>query len=139
MKKLLVAAGVLFSFGLVLTGCQSGGTSASSTNETTAPSSSVAKGEVADELTLYVVRHGKTMLNTTDRVQGWSDAVLTLAGEEVVTAAGVGLKDVDFQAVYSISLLSISYKYFSTLMVLQMYGNLSLQLLHFVRQIVGFG
>lgn len=79
------------------------------------------------------------MLNTTDRVQGWSDAVLTPAGEEVVTAAGVGLKDVDFQAVYSISLLSISYKYFSTLMVLQMYGNLSLQLLHFVRQIVGFG
>ena len=101
MKKLLVAAGVLFSFGLVLTGCQSGGTSASSTNETTAQSSSVAKGEVADELTLYVVRHGKTMLNTTDRVQGWSDAVLTPAGEEVVTAAGVGLKDVDFQAVYS--------------------------------------
>lgn len=71
------------------------------------------------------------MLNTTDCVQGWSDAVLT--------PAGVGLKDVDFQAVYSISLLSISYKYFSTLMVLQMYGNLSLQLLHFVRQIVGFG
>lgn len=131
MKKLLVAAGVLFSFGLVLTGCQSGGTSASSTNETTSPSSSVAKGEVADELTLYVVRHGKTMLNTTDCVQGWSDAVLT--------PAGVGLKDVDFQVVYSISLLSISYKYFSMLMVLQMYGNLSLQLLHFVRQIVGFG
>ena len=79
------------------------------------------------------------MLNTTDCVQGWSDAVLTPAGEEVVTAAGVGLKDVDFQVVYSISLLSISYKYFSMLMVLQMYGNLSLQLLHFVRQIVGFG
>lgn len=97
MKKLLVAAGVLFSFGLVLTGCQSGGTT---TSETVAESTTV-KDEVADELTLYVVRHGKTMLNTTDRVQGWSDAVLTPTGEEVVTAAGIGLKDVDFQAVYS--------------------------------------
>ena len=35
-----------------------------------------------EELTLYIVRHGKTMLNTTDRVQGWSDAVLTPEGEK---------------------------------------------------------
>jgi len=55
----------------------------------------------AEELTLYVVRHGKTMLNTTDRVQGWSDAVLTPEGEKVVTAAGKGLKDIDFQSAYS--------------------------------------
>ena len=42
-----------------------------------------------EELTLYIVRHGKTMLNTTDRVQGWSDAVLTPEGEKVVTATGL--------------------------------------------------
>lgn len=36
-----------------------------------------------EELTLYIVRHGKTMLNTTDRVQGWSDAVLTPEGEKL--------------------------------------------------------
>src|SRR5699024_11313825 len=36
------------------------------------------------EITFYIVRHGKTMLNTTDRVQGWSDAVLTPNGEDVV-------------------------------------------------------
>lgn len=54
-----------------------------------------------EQLTLYVVRHGKTMLNTTDRVQGWSDAVLTKEGEEVVTAAGKGLGNVDFQNAYS--------------------------------------
>ena len=42
-----------------------------------------------EELTLYIVRHGKTMLNTTDRVQGWSDAVLTPEGEKVVTATGI--------------------------------------------------
>lgn len=57
--------------------------------------------ETPQELTLYVVRHGKTMLNTTDRVQGWSDAVLTSAGEEVVSAAGKGLKEIKFQNVYS--------------------------------------
>ncbi len=41
------------------------------------------------------------MLNTTDRVQGWSDAVLTPEGEKVVTATGSGLKDVAFQNAYS--------------------------------------
>lgn len=59
-------------------------------------------GEVTtDEITIYVVRHGRTMLNTTDRVQGWSDAVLTPEGEEVVEAAGRGLADVEFQSAYS--------------------------------------
>lgn len=95
MKKLLGMAGIILSFGLVLAGCQ-GETTAS-----TETSATVEKTEQAEELTLYVVRHGKTMLNTTDRVQGWSDAVLTPAGEEIVTAAGVGLKDIDFQAAYS--------------------------------------
>ena len=41
------------------------------------------------------------MLNTTDRVQGWSDAVPTPEGEKVVTATGIGLKDVAFQNAYS--------------------------------------
>ncbi|KAF1304094.1 histidine phosphatase family protein [Enterococcus saccharolyticus] len=95
MKKLLGMASIILSFGLVLAGCQGGAT------ESTDVSSTVEKTEQAEELTLYVVRHGKTMLNTTDRVQGWSDAVLTPAGEEIVTAAGVGLKDIDFQAAYS--------------------------------------
>lgn len=55
----------------------------------------------AGPVTFYIVRHGKTMLNTTDRVQGWSDAVLTPEGEEVVSAAGKGLADVEFEAAYS--------------------------------------
>ena len=101
MKKLLITIGMVFSFGLVLAGCQSGDTNANTEETTAATTTETKAAEVADELTLYVVRHGKTMLNTTDRVQGWSDAVLTPAGEEVVTAAGIGLKDVDFQAVYS--------------------------------------
>ncbi|GAB2532371.1 histidine phosphatase family protein [Gracilibacillus alcaliphilus] len=61
----------------------------------------VAEKTAEKELTIYIVRHGKTMLNTTDRVQGWSDAVLTPAGEEIVTQAGIGLKDIEFQQAYS--------------------------------------
>lgn len=53
------------------------------------------------DVTLYVVRHGKTMLNTTDRVQGWADAVLTPAGEQVVGYTAAGMKDIAFSAAYS--------------------------------------
>ena len=31
-------------------------------------------------ITLYLVRHGKTFLNTTDQVQGWIDSPLTEKG-----------------------------------------------------------
>lgn len=88
--KAIKILGVLSLGILFFTGCGSG-------NE----KSSSIKSEKNEELTLYIVRHGKTMLNTTDRVQGWSDAVLTPEGEKVVTAAGKGLKDIDFQSAYS--------------------------------------
>lgn len=61
----------------------------------------VLKSNQTQAITFYIVRHGKTMLNMTDRVQGWSDAVLTPAGEDVVKAAGIGMKDIDFQSAYS--------------------------------------
>lgn len=91
MKKYVKMMGVVLLLVLVVAGC-------GKKNESETTSSTK---KTPDELTLYIVRHGKTMLNTTDRVQGWSDAVLTPAGEEVVTAAGVGLKDIDFQNAYS--------------------------------------
>lgn len=55
------------------------------------------------EVVFYIVRHGKTMLNTTDRVQGWSDAVLTPAGIEVAEYLGAGLKEkkIKFTRAYS--------------------------------------
>lgn len=43
------------------------------------------------------------MLNTTDRVQGWADAPLTPAGEEVVEVAGRGMADIEFQSAYASS------------------------------------
>lgn len=50
---------------------------------------------------IYLTRHGKTMLNTTDRVQGWADAPLTKEGIEVAEFLGSGLKDTKFDKVYS--------------------------------------
>lgn len=52
-------------------------------------------------VTFYIARHGKTMLNTLDRVQGWSDAPLTPEGIEVAEYLGKGLKGIDFKAAYT--------------------------------------
>lgn len=50
---------------------------------------------------LYITRHGKTILNTMDRVQGWADSPLTPEGVEVAEFLGKGLQDVPFKAAYS--------------------------------------
>jgi probable phosphoglycerate mutase len=52
-------------------------------------------------VTFYFTRHGKTMLNTLDRVQGWADTPLTPAGIEVAEYLGLGLKEVEFKSAYS--------------------------------------
>lgn len=49
----------------------------------------------------YIARHGKTMLNTMDRVQGWSDAPLTPEGIEVAEYLGKGLSGIEFKAAYT--------------------------------------
>lgn len=53
------------------------------------------------ETTLYIVRHGKTMFNTIERVQGWCDTPLTKQGQEGIHYLGRGLKNVDFSFAYS--------------------------------------
>lgn len=61
-----------------------------------------AKAQDKDNtVVLYIARHGKTILNTMDRVQGWADTPLTPPGVEVAEFLGVGLKDVPFRAAYS--------------------------------------
>ncbi len=52
-------------------------------------------------VTLYVTRHGKTILNTNHRAQGWADSPLVEKGVEVATNLGMGLKDVHFMNAYS--------------------------------------
>lgn len=53
------------------------------------------------ETKLYLIRHGKTMFNTIDRVQGWSDTPLTPEGKQVIQHLGVGLQSVPFEEAYS--------------------------------------
>lgn len=45
---------------------------------------------------LYIVRHGKTMFNTLQRVQGWCDTPLTAVGIQGIEATGIGIQDIDF-------------------------------------------
>lgn len=52
-------------------------------------------------VTIYLVRHGKTFLNTTDQVQGWVDSPLTEKGEKQADAVGRGMKDIQFAAAFS--------------------------------------
>jgi probable phosphoglycerate mutase len=85
MKKIVMKSmAVICSLGLLLSAC-----------------SSEKGANKSGDVFFYVVRHGKTMLNTTDRVQGWSDAVLTSAGVTVVEQLAKGIDDIDFMAAYS--------------------------------------
>ena len=54
-------------------------------------------------VTLYIVRHGKTMFNTIGRAQGWSDTPLTQEGEAGIHALGRGMKEagLTFDRAYS--------------------------------------
>ncbi|PEA55093.1 histidine phosphatase family protein [Bacillus pseudomycoides] len=52
-------------------------------------------------VTLYITRHGKTMLNVSGRVQGWADSPLVETGVEVAKNLGNGLKDIHFVDAYS--------------------------------------
>ncbi|MDU3075391.1 MAG: histidine phosphatase family protein [Mixta calida] len=52
-------------------------------------------------VTLWFVRHGKTLLNTLDRVQGWADSPLTDEGKQVARYLGAGLKSVPFEDFYT--------------------------------------
>ncbi|WP_243522669.1 histidine phosphatase family protein [Bacillus pseudomycoides] len=52
-------------------------------------------------VTLYITRHGKTILNTNKRVQGWADSPLVEKGIEIAKGLGNGLQDVSFVDAYS--------------------------------------
>ncbi|EUJ21475.1 histidine phosphatase family protein [Listeria aquatica] len=52
------------------------------------------------KLYLHLTRHGETMFNKMERIQGWSDTPLTVPGKEVAKSLGRGL-DLKFDAVYT--------------------------------------
>lgn len=52
-------------------------------------------------ITAYFVRHGQTMMNRYNKVQGWIDSPLTKKGIADANRAGKQLKAVNFTAAYS--------------------------------------
>ncbi len=58
-----------------------------------------AAGE--DCVNIYFARHGKTVLNNYDRVQGWVDSPLAAPGIETARYLGAGLKDIPFSRYYT--------------------------------------
>ncbi|PZG33246.1 histidine phosphatase family protein [Listeria ivanovii] len=57
--------------------------------------------ESSGKVVIYLTRHGKTILNTLDRVQGWADSPLTEEGALVAHDLGRGLKGTNFVAAYA--------------------------------------
>ncbi|MBO0468471.1 histidine phosphatase family protein [Enterococcus plantarum] len=87
-KKMVVGAALL---SMVLVGCSNGTAKEEKKTNT--------KEKEHSEVVVYLARHGKTMLNTVDRSQGWIDAPLTPAGVEVAEQLGKGLSDITFDKV----------------------------------------
>ena len=52
-------------------------------------------------LKIYIIRHGQTVSNVKEIVQGWSDSHLTEQGIYQARCTAIGLKDVPFSACYS--------------------------------------
>lgn len=53
-----------------------------------------------ETLKIYLVRHGRTMMNTLYRMQGWCDSPLTPKGIANAQALGKGLTDIQFDSAY---------------------------------------
>jgi probable phosphoglycerate mutase len=68
-----------------------------------ASAATCSAAEMKDDgsINIYFARHGKTLLNTFDRVQGWADSPLTEDGIRVARYLGEGLKEVKFDRFYS--------------------------------------
>lgn len=52
-------------------------------------------------ITLHFIRHGETYFNLYDRVQGWGNSPLTEQGITDALRSGRGLKDLEFNAIYT--------------------------------------
>ena len=109
ITRSLLAFTTLALIGFALAGCAGGSGGSSSGKADTRSesegmdSSTASSTQTTDqaETTFYFVRHGKTMFNTTDQVQGWSDTPLTEAGIQGAKALTRGLKEVPFTLAYS--------------------------------------
>ena len=82
IKAVLTTSALLLT--TLATGCSS------QANNTTSNNSD-------DAINIYFARHGKTLFNTYDLVQGWADSPLTDKGIEVARYLGEGFKEQQIQ------------------------------------------
>lgn len=54
-----------------------------------------------NETILYLIRHGQTYFNRSQRVQGWADTPLTPEGALAISALGRGLREIPFKAAFA--------------------------------------
>ncbi|KOR83535.1 hypothetical protein AM233_04980 [Bacillus sp. FJAT-22058] len=103
MKKNLTLILLAVMMVLGLTACANSNQNANdNANKISKEDSKVAeKQKEPSKVTIYLVRHGKTILNNTDRVQGWADGPLIPSGEELIKNVGKGLANVPFIGAYS--------------------------------------
>lgn len=93
---------VLLTFlAFVLVACNNNVENSTDKTENNEVTENEAISEESDKVNIYLTRHGKTIFNTMDRVQGWSDTPLTEEGREVAVDLGKGLKDEPLDAMYS--------------------------------------
>jgi broad specificity phosphatase PhoE len=57
----------------------------------------------SSKITIHLTRHGKTIFNTVDRVQGWADTPLTAEGIKVAEelARGLKIEGVKYDSIYT--------------------------------------
>lgn len=53
------------------------------------------------KIDIYITRHGETLYNIMNCIQGWADTPLTNLGIELATRLGGGLKNVEFESIYT--------------------------------------
>lgn len=53
------------------------------------------------KINIYITRHGETLYNIMNCIQGWVDTPLTDLGIDLATRLGVGLKNIEFKKVFS--------------------------------------
>lgn len=53
------------------------------------------------KIDIYITRHGETLYNIMNCIQGWVDTPLTDLGIDLATRLGVGLKNIEFENIFT--------------------------------------
>ena len=100
IRKLCLGGAMILGV-VALAGCQRQANTESVVQEAVEQAAEPSGAPEKKDVTIYLVRHGKTFFNTTGQVQGWADSPLTEEGESQADAAGKGMKDIVFTTAFS--------------------------------------